>query len=332
MSKQKYRLTYDTDKAKWDAFVERSPQGSVFSETWYLDALNVKFKTLSVLNNNDEIVAGIVLAKNHINTWSNPMLDKYLGILLSEEQTGVSQKTLSTQFIIMELLANELKKKYTSFDYYFHPNFKNWTSLYWKGFNQQTRYTYRIDLKKDIKIIWNSFHTNTKRNINNALKRNVKIQHKIDSESFFSIINETYIRQGSKAPFVKQNFIRSYDKLKNIDDKFVSIGAFNEKQEIISVCGLICDKNSSYLILNGINVENEIRGANALIIYEAIKHIKEKGIDFFDFEGSMLPGVEQFYRRFGGDLVPYYRIWNDNFFNYFKTKAKRIYKKYKYGR
>ena len=331
MSKQKYRLTYDTDKSKWDAFVEQSPQGSVFSETRYLDALNIKYKILSVLNNNDEIVAGIVLAKNHINTWSNPMLDKYLDVLLEDEQTGVSQRILSTQFIIMDLLSDELKK-YTSFDYYFHPNFKNWTSLYWKGFTQQTRYTYRIDLKKDSKTIWESFHTNTKRNINNALKRNVEIQHNIDSESFFSIINETYIRQGGKAPFGKQNFIQSYERLKNFDGKFISMGAFNKEKEIISVCGLICDKNSSYLILNGINVENEIRGANALIIYEAIKYIKEKGVYMFDFEGSMLPGVEQFYRRFGGEPVPYYRIWNDNLFNYIKSKAKKIYKKYRYGR
>ena len=91
-------------------------------------------------------------------------------------------------------------------------------------------------------------------------------------------------------------------------------------------------KQTSYLILNGIDIDNNIRGANALMIHESIKLLKSEGVEIFDFEGSMLPGVEQFYRRFGGKLVPYMRIWNDNFFNYSKSKFKKIYKKIRYGR
>jgi len=67
------------------------------------------------------------------------------------------------------------------------------------------------------------------------------------------------------------------------------------------------------------------------MLLESIKYFQGK-CELYDFEGSMLPGVEQFYRRFGGELTPYYRIWNDNFFNYTKSKAKKIYKKLRYGR
>ncbi len=330
MSKQKYRLTYDTDKSKWDAFVERSPQGSVFSETWYLDALNVKYKILSVLNNNDEIVAGIVLAKNHINTWSNPMLDKYLGILLEEKQYGLTQKKKSEQFKIIELIALELVK-YKSFDYYFHPGFTNWTPLFWNDFTQQTRYTYQIDLKNDIETIQKKFHGNLRNDIKNAINNNVVIKNNIQFDELYNIVNLTFKRQGSKAPF-SQNKLKRFIEILTQRKKFISLGAYNNDGVLISACGIVLDNRSSYFLLNGIDIEKHIRGANALMILKAMEFIKEKEIEIFDFEGSMLPGVEQFYRRFGGDLVPYYRIWNDNFFNYFKSRAKKIYKKYRYGR
>jgi len=328
MSKQEYLLSYEVDKNEWDDFVKRSPQGSVFSETWYLDAMNVKYKILAVYKN-ERIIAGIVLTKNEINTWSNPMLVKYLGVLLGNEQKNVSQKVLSQQFKILELLIGELKK-YKSFDYYFHPNFTNWTPFYWNGFAQHTRYTYRIDLNKEFIEIEKKIHHNIKRNIKNAQKLKVVIKRDIGIDNLLKMVNETFEKQGGNSPYNDklQIAIKKFFK----DGNFVSFGAYDTRGKIISACGLVYDEKSSYLILNGSTMHDQIRGANALMIFEAIKYFKEKGLETFDFEGSMLPGVEQFYRRFGGDLVPYYRIWQDNFFNYFKAKAKKIYKKYKYGR
>ncbi len=328
MSKQEYLLSYEVDKNLWDDFVKRSPQGSVFSETWYLDALNVKYKILAVYKN-ERIIAGIVLTKNEVNTWSNPMLVKYLGVLLENEQKNVSQKIISEQFKILELLIGELKK-YKSFDYYFHPNFTNWTPFYWNDFTQQTRYTYRINLKS-ANNIESKFHFKLKNDIKNAAKNNIRIKMNIDYNLFYSIINKTFEKQGDEAPYKRERLVDFINyALKK--ERFVSFGAYDPKNNLIAVCGLIFDDKSSYLILNGIDIKKHIRGGNALMIYEAIKYFKEKGLETFDFEGSMLPGVEQFYRRFGGELTPYYRIWQDTLFNFMKTKAKKIYKKYKYGR
>ena len=51
----------------WDKFVQESPQGTIFCKTWYLDALAIKYKIL-VVYEDEVIVAGIILAKNQINT------------------------------------------------------------------------------------------------------------------------------------------------------------------------------------------------------------------------------------------------------------------------
>ena len=44
-------------------------------------------------------------------------------------------------------------------------------------------------------------------------------------------------------------------------------------------------------------------------MWEAIKFTKEElGLNQFDFEGSMIQPVEQFFRKFGGKLTPYYTV------------------------
>src|SRR5206468_10616715 len=52
----------------------------------------------------------------------------------------------------------------------------------------------------------------------------------------------------------------------------------------------------------------EVRGAAALVLWEAVKRAAERGTSF-DFEGSMLRHVESFVRSFGGVPTPYSIVW-----------------------
>ncbi len=56
--------------------------------------------------------------------------------------------------------------------------------------------------------------------------------------------------------------------------------------------------------LNYIQI-NDIKTLNDDII---IEKAKELGCEVFDFEGSMLKGVERFFRSFGPELKPFYTI------------------------
>ena len=311
----------------WNDFVSNSSQGSIFSKTYYLDALQAPYEILTITEKNS-IKAGIVLAKNEINTFANPMLDKYLGVVF-ENKEGNKQKIVSKEYKYMELFISKLKE-IQSFDYYFHPSFKNWIPFSWGGFTQQTRYTYRINNQNSLDEIYSGFHGNLKNDIKNAKKEKIVIKENISFEELWEQVNKTFVRQGSKSPFKKEKLQHFVSELKK-KEAFVSFGAYDKDDNCIAVCGLVYEEKSSYLLLNGIDMENQVRGANAYMIHEAIQHFHPK-CNYFDFEGSMLPGVEQFYRRFGGELTPYMRIWNDNFFNYAKSKAKKIYKKMRYGR
>jgi len=322
------RKLKEDEYSSWDEFVEASPQGSIFSKSWYLNSLSVEYSIL-VVEYKGRIVAGIVLAKNEINTFANPMLDKYLGVLFEVGSSNVHKKE-SNEYKAMELISKECKK-IKSFDYYFHPNFDNWIPFSWEGYAQKTRYTYRINYKENsLEEIYSKFHSGiVKNNIKKGQKSGAIIKEDIDFEDIWDIVNKTFLRQGSKSPFKKER-LKEYIESLSKRGVFKSFGVYF-MGKCVAVTGLVQDSKSAYFLLNGIDIEQMPRGANTLMIYKAIEYFSER-CDYFDFEGSMLPGVEPLYRKFGGERVQYMQIWNDNFFNYAKLKAKKIYKRIRYGR
>jgi Acetyltransferase (GNAT) domain len=67
------------------------------------------------------------------------------------------------------------------------------------------------------------------------------------------------------------------------------------------------DKRATYQIVSGVNTElRGIPGAY-LLLWNAVQDTLAAGRDF-DFEGSSLRGVESFYRRWGANATPIWRI------------------------
>ena len=69
---------------------------------------------------------------------------------------------------------------------------------------------------------------------------------------------------------------------------------------------LVWDEKQAYYVGGGIN-ENS-RGLMSYLVWDAIKFSKEKGLNVFDFEGSDVPSIEQYFRKFGGVIIPVYTI------------------------
>ncbi|MCL5071056.1 MAG: GNAT family N-acetyltransferase, partial [Actinobacteria bacterium] len=83
----------------------------------------------------------------------------------------------------------------------------------------------------------------------------------------------------------------------------------NAQGEAIAGVYIIWDEKRCYYLLGGYDPEQSHHGGSALAMWEAIRFTKnELGLDEFDFEGSMVPQIEQFFRKFGSRLTPYYTV------------------------
>ena len=85
--------------------------------------------------------------------------------------------------------------------------------------------------------------------------------------------------------------------------------ASDSDKQIHAVLYLIWDKETAYYHIAGDDSNLRKSGASILLIYHAIKYASEiLKLNRFDFEGSMLPGIEPVRRNFGAKQTPYFTI------------------------
>jgi lipid II:glycine glycyltransferase (peptidoglycan interpeptide bridge formation enzyme) len=112
--------------------------------------------------------------------------------------------------------------------------------------------------------------------------------------------------QNSAANIYKNELKNIFTLFSNETNSF----SFEAKKhnQLLGVVFCIFDQHSCYYLLGGVDKSAGISGVNNLLVQKSIEKAQQLGCKIFDFEGSMLKGVEKFFRSFGPRLVPYYTV------------------------
>ena len=89
-----------------------------------------------------------------------------------------------------------------------------------------------------------------------------------------------------------------------------TIYASDQSGNIHSALFIIWNNYSAYNLISTIDPDYRNSGSTSLLIWEMIKYISDK-TERFDFEGSMIEGVERSFRQFGAKQIPYFLIYKD---------------------
>lgn len=325
MSIKNCQLQYLTieEYAWWDAFVDTSPQRTIYGKSWYLALLQCPFQIL-VITENRQIIAGIILTKNRRNHFANPYLGKYLGIYYTTfSGTAYNQETKRRK--VTQLLLTELVKLPT-FNYFFHPTFATYFPFYLHRFENRLRYSYWINLKdQSIKQIHAQFHSKLRSEIKFAQQQPFQITQAISVDAFTKICQQTFLQKREKFPF-DLSFLTNYCQ-QLLDRKVLKITAIKDQEgRVMAAIGILNMPKASTLILSGFDKNIIQRGANELLIFNGIQQAKKQS-HFFDFEGSMIPAIESFYRKFGGNYVSYMNIYKNSISMFLFDKLSALYRK-----
>ena len=186
----------------------------------------------------------------------------------------------------------------------FPPTVTDVQKFIWEGFNVTPKYTYQIQLKNSTEKIFEQFSSSHRNHISKAIKDQVewKIMH--DPSLMEKLVRSTFSRK-------KQKFHSQY--LHQILHQFCNeknaMMCFAYRNEVVIAGALVIhDQEKAYLLLSGYESDKKHGGAGIGCVWELIKKCQNSQIPIFDFEGSMLTEVEQYFRGFGGELVPYFMI------------------------
>ncbi|MES2568224.1 MAG: hypothetical protein V4565_15225 [Bacteroidota bacterium] len=175
----------------------------------------------------------------------------------------------------------------------------------WNKFKVIPNYTYRIDLLRTLEDIKSHFDSKNRNAINKAIKEEVIVKENVlgKEELFQFFISSLNTTDANIYEAELKNIFMTFSD----DSNSFSVSAF-KNNELLGNVFCVFDKNTCYYLLGGIEKKSGIQGVNNLLIQASIIKAKELGCNTFDFEGSMLKGVEKFFRSFGPELVPYFTV------------------------
>lgn len=298
-----------TNKEKYREFCKKEKNIPIFSKDWWLDSVcpENKYWDVVLVEKGGQIVASMpyIIGKKYcFRTIEMPMLTQKLGPFIKYPDKQKYDTKLSYEKETM----TELIERLPSVDYFsqnFNYEINNWLPFYWKGFNQDSRYTYVIDDINNAEKVWSNISSKTKNVIRKAEKA-VNSFTSDDLSLFYKINSMSFERQNIQIPY-SFYFLEKLDNALKQNNCRQMFFAKDGQNRIHAAIYLIWDDISAYYLMGGGNPELRNSGATSLLIWEAIKFASNK-TQKFDFEGSMLPLVEPFFRSFGAVQKSYFNI------------------------
>ncbi|MDR0796112.1 MAG: GNAT family N-acetyltransferase [Tannerella sp.] len=280
----------------------------VFSRDWWLDTVcgTENWEVILIWEKNTiQAAFPYYLLRPHLI--SMPFYTQTMGIWFppfSDDTKYISvqehRQSLCNQII-------EQLKPYKSFWQNFHYEFTDWLPFYWNNYLQTTRYTYLLKSLDHPDRMWENMSQHTRRNIKKAVEKfHITVKQGIPIGEFMRVYAQTFERQNKKNTQdtkVLQRLIEVCRERKQGD----LWGGYDPQGQLHAAVFIVWQKQSAYYLAGGGNQALRNSGAHSLVLWEAIQYAAGYS-DVFDLEGSMIPGVERFFREFGGIQTPYFSI------------------------
>ena len=322
----KYSLTPVHDFEKWDEFVEKSLEGTIFSSSDYIQAIEKPYELFYVLKG-EEKKAGVSLILS--DDRSGCVLDDlviYNGIFFNFDHTMKSVKSRTERFEITEFIIQELDKRYLPVEMALAPQFEDMRPFLWhnyhsalseKIYNCDLRYTSYLDISE---LVFNKNEENTKlfrnldtlrqRNIREGRKKGAKVVAGRDIQLFLDFYSETLRAQEQSVDAKKEQRMGNLIESLLPKGKAFMYSSENSDGEVGYITIFCKDKKRAYYLFGAGHLQLADRYLGTLSFWEAFGYLaRDQGVRQVDLEGVNSPNRGSFKLSFGGDLRSYFQVY-----------------------
>jgi len=288
----------------WDALVDAAAQGSVFTYSWWLQAVG-NTRVLGYFEN-DRLVAGIPLYSENkfgFTLCRMPPRCPAWGVVMAPIE-GKSVNVATREIELLRIFAKHLAGQKIFF-HLFPRSSQNWLPFYWNGFRQTARFTYVIDDIKNLDEVWDGLAHNIRGEIRKAERRGLEVRpcSVADvSEAEVKTFGRQHMHQPSSEGYLERLFAAAAQH--SSGECFAAVDADGR---IHAANMVVWDRRTTYFFAGGADPELRTSGATSLLVWKLIQFAAERSSSF-DFCGSVVPQIERFFRAFGGRQVPCHAI------------------------
>jgi hypothetical protein len=290
--------------ALWNALVEKSPHGTVFHNSWWLDATGHEFQILGSWNRDGQLQAGIPLPRKRragLTLFHAPSLTPYLGPVFDLSQCD----SIRDQLYLMRSQGEVLGQAITDFDSFSQiagsaaPDFQGFL---WAGFHIEVGYTFRFEAGTTVDQAWREAARTHRQKLKPERGEEISVEASDDISILIDLNRSTFSRQERSVPY-SECMVRSlYHAASERGCRKLYVSR-DSKGRPLSSLFVVNDSRASYQIVSGIDWNERNSSAGHMTTWRAITDALQAG-RAFDFEGSRIRGVEQYYRRWGAPAKP----------------------------
>lgn len=271
----------DIDFEKYKSCIENSVQKKFYAERFFLDISTDKNWELLIYNDYEAVMPVPLIYKFGIKIVINPKLCQQLGIFSEIDSIKIN-----------DLFYDYFVKKY---------------SILYYGFNDVNSFSKSLKKRNNFLIFPDNYETvrqkyspkrKRKLRLDQEVLDNSKIVKNFDLQTIKNFIRSTGLGADAKD---LEEFINLLSKF-HVNDKLDFYGFFYH-QKLINMIA-IYREDYSLALLGTYNDRDYVKlsGSSYLIDKVISENIETK---IFDFEGSEIPAVEEFFRGFRPELRPY---------------------------
>lgn len=281
--------------------------GSIFNSLPWINLYGTNLEHYGIFDNDQKLVAAFYLYKTKqfgLTYYKNPPYSPHIGLCYKNKSANKANALAFDKNLNTELADFILSLNYGLLTLALPATVKDAQPFIWKKFKTIPNYTYHVDLQLPVDQLLQNMASDKRNSLKKAEKDGIKTVFNPNYKIVEELILKTFSRKQKSVDAVFVNKI--LHQFANADNSFAFVSYLNDRPISCAFC--LVDKTTCYYLLGGYDSEHKHQGAGVSTIWQAILYAKAKGLQTFDFEGSMLPEVEKFFRGFGGNLVPYFTI------------------------
>lgn len=230
----------------------------------------------------------------------NPTLVPYQGYFASPDESSNSYTAYSFYKKSIDAFCENLPK-HDALILKLHTSINYVLPFIWKGYQVSTRFTFLLNLQDKL---------NYKDSLTKEIKKAEKtliIETSTSIEELFQL--KKLNQKARKSPL---DFDLNY--LNDFYNRFTSNNSAKlliakKEDTIIGALLFVWDNETAYYLAGAIHPDYRTSGALSILLNEAIQESKATS-KYFDFEGSMEPGIARYFASFGAEATPYFLIEN----------------------
>lgn len=295
----------EIDADLWDAFIQQSPQANFYFLHGYMNIVAPGWSAIVVKDGEkwEAVMPLNIIQRAGFSASLQPPLVQYWGPAFASDYPDKPYAAYSKKGKALQAILAAMPPKVKWFSHVFSPAFDYPLPFHWAKYQLHGRITYQLDLRQGQEALLANMASNTRYDLRKSEEWENHIALRPDIGDLVKLAHANAAAGKPLMPGKAIDMLSECWKYLQAKGMAYHFSARDEHGAPLA-SGLFVKFGRRMVYLSGAqDPNNKPTGLMARMVWKGIETGLED-CDIFDFEGSMIQGVEGFFRGFGASPIP----------------------------